>query len=263
MKRGAALLMAAAGLIAAAPADRPVRTLDLQAAFATLSPWRITVTQARDQPDPIMDDRDRVPGTITACLSPDGRRCNPTIQQSLRLSAGADDYETAHYLDRLTIVRPRAGRPLLLIQQSSLHSVNGDQRRATDLYGYDRAGDRFERVYHRLVGLNNNQEVRYIDAGPLAGAIVSAEPTQDAPFGFWITISRIGTAGTYRQVLRYRSATRYGDGNPLAVIDSDMPELQRRLGLWHPGRPLPAPRHCTAPRLIRGELWCSVPSTTR
>ncbi len=27
----------------------------------------------------------------------------------------------------------------------------------------------------------------------------------------------------YHQIMRYRSATRYGDGNPLAVIDCECP----------------------------------------
>ena len=31
---------------------------------------------------------------------------------------------------------------------------------------------------------------------------------------------RLTPALTYRQALRYRSASHYGDGNPLAVIDS-------------------------------------------
>ncbi len=35
----------------------------------------------------------------------------------------------------------------------------------------------------------------------------------------------------YHQIMRYRGATRYGDGNPLAVIDSEMPGLWHRLGL--------------------------------
>jgi hypothetical protein len=61
----------------------------------------------------------------------------------------------------------------------------------------------------------------------------------------------------YRQVLRYRSATQYGDGNPLAVIDSEMPNILRRLGMWRAGQPLPAPRGCKRPHLIKDALWCS------
>jgi hypothetical protein len=30
--------------------------------------------------------------------------------------------------------------------------------------------------------------------------------------------------------LRYRSVTRYGDGNPVPVIDAEMPNILRHLG---------------------------------
>jgi hypothetical protein len=59
-------------------------------------------------------------------------------------------------------------------------------------------------------------------------------------------------------VLRYRSATHYGDGNRLAVIDSEMPNIQKKLGLWKPGQKLPLPQAgCQRPRLVRTELWCN------
>jgi hypothetical protein len=36
-----------------------------------------------------------------------------------------------------------------------------------------------------------------------------------------------------------------------------MPNIQQRLGLWHPGQALPLPaRGCPRPRLIDHELWC-------
>lgn len=65
-------------------------------------------------------------------------------------------------------------------------------------------------------------------------------------------------AGLHLQaVLRYRSATGYQDGNPLGVIDSDLPNIQRRLGLWRAGQPLPVPAQgCATPRLVTMELWC-------
>jgi hypothetical protein len=57
--------------------------------------------------------------------------------------------------------------------------------------------------------------------------------------------------------LRYRSATRYNDGNPLAVIDSEMPNIERQFGLWKPGEPLPTPSvGCIKPPLRHSELWC-------
>lgn len=247
-------------LLAAAPADRTARTLDLAGPFATRSSWRLTVTQAADIPDPIMDDGGRVPGPLTFCMTRDGdRSCDPHVGDSLRGSGADDVFDTAHDLQRLAIMRPRAAQPLLLLQIGSLRSVNGNQRVGTELYRYDRAADRFTRVYRHQNGRNNNEEVRYIAAGPLDGAVIAAEPTGDAPFGYWMTVERRGAGGAYRPVLRYRSATRYGDGNPLAVIDSEMPAIQRRLGLWRPGRPLPVPAHCATPRLIRRALWCDAP----
>jgi hypothetical protein len=121
---------------------------------------------------------------------------------------------------------------------------------------YRADGDRFERIYERVTGHNNNQEVRYIATGPLKGDIVSVEPTQDAPFGFWVVVNAPAN-GSFKEVLRYRSATRYGDGNPLAVIDSEMPNMAQRLGLWKPGTPLPLPtRACPKPHLVRMALWC-------
>jgi hypothetical protein len=63
--------------------------------------------------------------------------------------------------------------------------------------------------------------------------------------------------GGFKEVLRYRSATQYGDGNPLAVIDSEMPNMAQRLGLWKPGAPMPLPaRACPKPHLVRMALWC-------
>jgi hypothetical protein len=108
------------------------------------------------------------------------------------------------------------------------------------------------------VGSNNNEEVRYVASGPLKGAIVSAEPTTDRPYDYWIIVNHLTPDYRYKQALRYRSATLYNDGNPLAVIDSEMPNILRRLGLWRSGQPLPLPKSgCAKPRLVKSELWCS------
>jgi hypothetical protein len=77
------------------------------------------------------------------------------------------------------------------------------------------------------------------------------------PYGYWIVVNQLTPADTYRQILRYRSATLYDDGNPLAVIDSEMPNIERRLGLWKRGDPIPTPDHsCSKPVLRHTELWC-------
>lgn len=54
----------------------------------------------------------------------------------------------------------------------------------------------------------------------------------------------------YHQIMRYRSARRYADGNPLAVIDSEMPGLWQRLGLMRAGS-RPDQNHAQKSILIR------------
>ncbi|MGR6331184.1 hypothetical protein ACU5AX_19155 [Sphingomonas sp. XXL09] len=221
--------MAAEPLPAGVP-DTRLALLDLSQPFAARSGWRFVATQGPQVADPLGEADDRAPGVVRLCISRDGgRTCAPRLGTLLALPGKPDLFDQPHFLEDARIVRPRPDRPLLLIRAASLHSGDGDQRVATIALGYDRTRDAFVPVYEKRTGRNNNQEVRYIATGPLRGAIVAAEPTSDAPFAYWITVDRLGPDGRYHQALRYRSRTRYGDGNPKAVIDSDMAETLRRL----------------------------------
>jgi hypothetical protein len=148
-------------------------------------------------------------------------------------------------------------RPLVLIKTGSAHSGDGGHAIYTELFTYDRQSNKFQSVFSNATGSNNNQETRFIEEGPLRGDVIVADPTSTAPFGFWISVYARNTKDRYsRSALRYRSATRYGDGNHLAVIDSETPGILRRMGLWRPGDPLPAPPGCDRPVLRHGEEWC-------
>lgn len=148
-------------------------------------------------------------------------------------------------------------RPLLLIKTGSAHSGDGGHAIHTELFTYERQSNKFHSVFSNVTASNNNQETRFIEEGPLRGDVIVAEPTSSAPFGFWISVYARNTKDGYsRSTLRYRSATHYGDGNHLAVIDSEMPGILRRMGLWRPGDPLPAPPGCSRPVLRHGEEWC-------
>ncbi|MDE2405844.1 MAG: hypothetical protein KGM17_14340 [Sphingomonadales bacterium] len=253
--RSAVLLLAAALSGAAEPpTPNTLATIDL-AAVAGAPGWWFTATQGARVPDPVGVD-DLVPGPIRLCISRDrGRTCGSAFAQVLGRTAPDDVFAEPHFLNDARIVEPRRGLRLLLVSVSSVHAVNGDQRVATVALGHGRNG--FAPVFSKVTRRNNNQEIRYIAAGPLRGAFIIAEPTQDAPFGFWISVEMPGGQGRYRQVQHFRSATRYGDGNPLAVIDSEMPAILQRAGAWHPGAALPLPaRGCPAPHLVRGALWC-------
>jgi hypothetical protein len=245
---------------AAAPPPRPIADLDLAKAFATTSAWRLTVLQGSPGADPYYPE-EQVPGAVRLCLKKAGSGpCDPAVRSMARPPPDmAPDAWEPHYLGVARVVRPRgpAAAPLLLLQTLSLHSGDGDQAIYTQLLAYRQGEDRFVPIYAHMTGRNNNQDTRFMASGPLTGSVISAEPTNDAPFGFWITVHRLTPDYRYAQVLRYRSATRYADGNPLGVIDSEMPNIQQRLGIWKPGQPLPLPAgRCPKPRLVKMELWC-------
>lgn len=244
---------------AAAPASTVLADIDLSKPFATRSPWQLTAVQGPPIADPFDPGGDQIPGAITLCLRPGvARPCDPQGTGTPPGLKPAGPFSEPHYLRDARIVYPRGpgGRPLLLVVTASLNSGDGDQIRFTQLLAYERNRDRFAPAYSRWTGRNNNQEVRYVDAGPLRGDVISAEPTEDVPFGFWITLDAPTPHGAYARVLRYRSATGYGDGNPLPVIDSEMPSIFRRLGIGRPGA-LPLPQgSCPKPHLVQMELWC-------
>jgi hypothetical protein len=253
-----ALLAATPGLsVGAEPASTVIRTLDLAKPFAARSAWRFTATQDAPVPDPTGFQDDKVDGPVHLCLrKAPSAPCDPAVRNTVANPADNDVFLAPHDLAKAEIVHGPSGQTLLFVQAGSVHSGNGDQLVRTQVLAYRADGDRFERIYERVTGHNNNQEVRYIATGPLKGDIVSVEPTQDAPFGFWVVVNAPAN-GNFKEVLRYRSATRYGDGNPLAVIDSEMPNIAQRLGLWKPGAPLPLPaRACPKPHLVRMALWC-------
>ncbi len=238
--------------------------LDLEKLFHTRSPsWRLVVTEGV----PVKDYGDNdAPGALTLCLrkGPAGPCLSDAVTPPPQITTPDDAIGwEPHYLITASVVYPRGPKaaPFLLLVTGSLNSGDGDQIVATQLLDYDSSRDKFRRVYAKSTGHNNNQEIRFITDGPLRGTVITAEPQEHRPYDYWVVVDTLTQAGAYRQVLRYRSATHQNDGNPLAVIDSEMPTIERRLGLWKPGEPLPTPpagdgKLCTKPTLRHSELWC-------
>jgi hypothetical protein len=249
-----ASLAESAALAGPAPAPPvPIATVELAKAFGARSPWRLVATQGPPTED---YGGDPAPGAIQLCLQKGAGPCALDLTPPQTASGPGWD---PHYLSVAKPVYPKgaAAPPLLMIVTASLHAGDGGQLVVTQLFRYDRAADVFARVVAHSVGTNNNEEVRFVASGPLAGDVITAEPTEDAPYAYWIEIDALTPAYAYKPVLRYRSATRYGDGNPLAVIDSEMPNTLQRLGRWKPGAPLPLPAGaCPNPHLVKTELWC-------
>ena len=263
-----------AALIAAVASSGPVQDaeprpapqgarVELTKTFHTRSPWRLDVTEG-----PATEDYagNNAPGPLTLCLrrGPAGPCISDVVDPTRKAAASGDPAWEPHYLFTAKAVYPHGSNaePFLLIVTGSLNSGDGDQIVATQLLTYERGRDAFRRVFAKSVGRNNNEEVRFVTEGPLRGSVITAEPQTRRPYGYWIEIDSPTNAGAYLQRLRYGSATRYNDGNPLTVIDSEMPDIERQLGLWKPGEPIPLPpsragdHPCRKPTLQGAELWC-------
>lgn len=258
------LILAGAFTGAASAAPTVISSIDLSKPFGTRSSW---LFQAKQGPDVEGVMGNPIPGPITLCLSKGASAaCDPSLLTSYPDPDALADgpsldalFDEPHFLYQPEILFPEGAgdAPVLWVRTSSARSVDGGHGILTQVLAYDRNKDQFYRIYSHFMGSNNNQEVRFISDGPMRGDIISVDPTDNAPFAFWIVVNALTPSFKYHQVLRYRSATTYEDGNRLSVIDSDMPNIQRRLGLWHQGLPLPLPASgCAKPHLIHDELWC-------
>lgn len=156
-----------------------------------------------------------------------------------------------------------------MLQTLSAHGMNGNASIGTTLFQYDLNTDGFLQVFANVNGgTNNNAETRFVERGPLQGDVIVNYPTDNAPYAYWIEVYALGKSDHYLRILRYRSITHYGDGNPLPVADSEMPEIMARSGFWKPGDALPipqvAPKGCGPLVMRHGEEWCKtarIPST--
>ena len=242
-----------------------ISEVDLSKSFHTRSAWQFTASQGPEVGDIYFDAgtgaQDKLPGVITLCLHIAGSIACDGILSGALDTHSEPYFGQSHVLRSFQTLYPRShAQPLFLVRTANLPSGDGSTGILTQILAYDRGRDRFRRIYRQVVGSNENEEVRYVDSGPLRGDVIDAVPTSDAPYGYWVTVHELTETYDYRQILRYRSATHYGDGNPLAVIDSEMPNVERRLGLWRASEPLPLPKgKCRSPSLIRSELWCERP----
>lgn len=228
-----AIAVAESAVGAAPSASTTIAMIDLSKSFDTRSIWHFIALQGAPVEDPV-GMGGRVPAGVQLCLRRDASEaCDPDLQGIIHSASKGDPYSEPHYLNKVQILRPRgnAGRSILLVQIASVHSVDGDQVVSTQALVYRHDVDQFIRVYENLNLKNNNEEVCYIDIGPLQGDIISAEQTLNAPFGFWISVNAIRPDHAHRQVLRYHSATKYGDGNPLPVQKAKS-HAQREFDLW-------------------------------
>lgn len=227
-----------------------VANLDLTRPFGTRTPWTFV---AAILPGSHVDGANTQPvegGPLTQCfvsgLTP---HCTDAPKDDV------NDFSTPieFYSAGVVFQGANSTRPLLLVSTGSSHGGDGGHSIFTELFNYDRRLNEFQSVFSNTTGSNNNQKTKFIEEGPLRGYVIVDEP---AGCCYSIKVYRPGASGRYASILDYRSHTVYGDRNPLSVSDSEMPEILRRLGLWHQGDALPIPPSGCTPVMRRGEEWC-------
>lgn len=234
--------------------------IDLTKPFDTDTQWTFVAIQEGGQP-PTQIAQIEEYGPILVCLvkgsTPD---CDEHFYENV--STARPWFDTPYHLLASGIVEASGDKaqPLLLVKTCTAESFNGNCGVATALYRYDRPADSFSRVFLNVTGRNNNEETRFVQRGPLQGDVIVVYPTEHAPYTYWVEVYRARQPGQYIRILRYRGHTGYSDGNPLAVADSEMPEILRQLGFWRRGDVLPVPAHmpkgCSDLFMRRDEEWC-------
>jgi hypothetical protein len=240
--------------------------LELTQRFQTKSRWSLVVAKQPDEESSVEDGGGNRIGAVSLCFVENDE---PDCSEEMFLAKYREEKvdfvsgePTFHELIVSDVVFSGPGRtlPLVRIQTCMNRGANGNCGVSTFLIAYDRKSERFRVVLFKMSGRNNNEETRVVENGPLLGGTIVAYPTSDAPFTYFVEVYKRTSDGDYSLALRYRGHTGYGDGNPLAVIDSEMPETLRRLGLWKTGDALPVPprmpQACTRLVMRKSVEWC-------
>lgn len=235
--------------------------LDLTRFFATRTQWTFVVAALRGSRHDAFS-RTVDGGALAVCfINKLMAHCKYSMPRKPSFLSWAST-PVHFYIAKVVFAGASSTYPLLLVKTGSPSAVDGNHAIYTQIFMYDRQKNQFKSVFSNDTGSNNNQEARLVEHGPLRGDIVVAEPTSSAPYAYWISVYLWNRENPYsHRTLRYRSATLYGDGNPLAVIDSEMPNILKHFGKWRRGDPLPIPRRlpasCTDHFFLRGgEEWC-------
>jgi hypothetical protein len=233
--------------------SKVITHLDMTQPFQTKSRWTFVAAKQPDEESSVGDGAGNRRGAISLCfVENDEPDCSEEMflaryrEEKISVDSGPGPFYELFASD-VVFTGPGKTLPVLWIKGCTMRGANGNCGVSTFLFAYDRKAEKFRVVFFNMMGRNNNQEARLVENGPLLGSVIVAFPTNNAPFTYFVEVYNRTSDSEYSRVLRYRGKTHYGDGNPLAVIDSEMPETLRRLGLWKEGDALPVP-----PRMPRG-----------
>jgi len=233
-----------------------VSHVDLTASFATVSQWTFVAVQDSHSPIDLEEH-----GPIYICLV---KARHADCSEKFYQQSGQVDtlFDTPYHLFAASVVYAgqNHSRPLFFVKMCAAQGGDGGRDIATALYRYDGDADRFTRIFLNHTGRNESEETRFVESGPLQGDVIVNYPTESAPYTYWIEVYRANYSGQYVRILHYRGRTVYGDGNPLAVADSEMPAILAHFGLWKEGSALPTPprtpKRCSTLYMRTGEEWC-------
>lgn len=246
--------------------SKVITHLDLTQQFQTKSRWSLVAAKQPDEESSAEDGAGNRRGAISLCfVENDEPDCSEEMflakyrEEKISFVSGSGPFYELFASD-VVFSGPGRTLPLLRIKSCTIGGANGNCGVSTFLFVYDRKADRFRVVFFNMTGRNNNEETRLVANGPLLGSVIVAYPTSDAPFTYFVEVYKRTSDTGYSLALRYRGHTGYGDGNPLAVIDSEMPQTLRQLGLWKTGDALPVPQSmpggCTRLVMRKGVEWC-------
>lgn len=251
---------------------RILRNIDLTGPFHTTSQWRLIVAKQPDEESSKSGSDGDPLGAVITCFVKDGvpdcgeQLLLDKVRHDVTLDAKDLPYFHLFLKTDLVFAGKNQTRPLLWLSHCPSRGMTGNCTVTNFLIDYEKSADRFRVVFFNETGRNNNEETRFIGSGPLQGSVILAEPTMKAPYRYWVDVFARRADPNYVCVLRYRTRTGYNDGNPLAVIDSEMIDILRRMGKWKPGRPFPKPAdppdNCDKLELRKGVLWCAPNTTT-
>jgi hypothetical protein len=241
-----------------------VSDTDLGASLRIKSNWHLIVTHEPDD-----SGITAVIGNLHFCFQDQSTKscqeqCFPdgvVLDDRDTCGDGGILYNVYHWLRTY----PAIGTPKAALVVADVAWTGGGSGEPTGpiVWRYDQNSNRFRRIFVAIEQPSSNGEVRFIDYGPLAGDVILDQLTRSWPYRYQITVYRLTEAVRYNEVISYAGQSKEGDGNTLAVIDAEMPEIEFRLSIPNSFQKPPVipseyvPSTCAGRIYLKQKLeWC-------